>query len=85
MSFSRPIHWYHSHTDPIWLDSTCKYFVNSYCKLSVCGFRYEDQDVNGNQAIFLNAGRKPEDCKMVARALFSFQVRAAMQVFGAKI
>jgi hypothetical protein len=33
--------------------------------------------VNGNQAIFLNAGRKPEDCKMVARALFSFQVRAA--------
>jgi hypothetical protein len=36
--------------------------------------RYEDQDVNGNQAIFLNAGRKPDDCKMVARALFSFQV-----------
>ncbi len=41
--------------------------------------------MNGNQAIFLNAGRKPEDCKMVARALFSFQVRAAMQAFGAKI
>lgn len=37
--------------------------------------RYEDQDVNGNQAVFLNAGRKPEDCKMVARALFSFQAQ----------
>jgi len=37
--------------------------------------RYEDQDVNGNQAIFLNAGRKPEDCKMVARALYSFQAQ----------
>eukprot|EP00091_Calanus_sinicus_P022083 TRINITY_DN6846_c0_g1_i2.p1 TRINITY_DN6846_c0_g1~~TRINITY_DN6846_c0_g1_i2.p1 ORF type:complete len:498 (+),score=107.66 TRINITY_DN6846_c0_g1_i2:357-1850(+) len=35
--------------------------------------RYEDQDVNGNQALFLNAGKKPDDCKMVARALFSFQ------------
>merc|ERR1719391_146131 len=37
--------------------------------------RYEDQDVNGNQAIFLNAGRKPEDCKMVTRALYSFQAQ----------
>merc|ERR1712013_907883 len=37
--------------------------------------RYEDQDINGNQALFLNAGKKPEDCKMVARALFSFQAQ----------
>ncbi len=22
MSFSRPIQWYHSHVDPIWLDAT---------------------------------------------------------------
>lgn len=35
--------------------------------------RYEDS--NGNQAVFLNAGKKPDDCKMVAKALFSFQVR----------
>merc|ERR1712106_122381 len=37
--------------------------------------RYEDQDVNGNQALFLNAGKKPDDCKMVARSLFSFQAQ----------
>jgi len=37
--------------------------------------RYEDQDALGNQALFLNAGKKPEDCKMVARALFSFQAQ----------
>jgi len=37
--------------------------------------RYEDQDVNGNQASFLNAGRKPEDCKSIARALYSFQAQ----------
>lgn len=37
--------------------------------------RYEEQDVNGNQALFLNAGKKPDDCKMVARALFSFQAQ----------
>merc|ERR1712106_1197380 len=37
--------------------------------------RYEDQDINGNQALFLNAGKKPDDCKMVARALFSFQAQ----------
>lgn len=37
--------------------------------------RYEDQDALGNQAIFLNAGKKPDDCKMVARALFSFQAQ----------
>ena len=36
--------------------------------------RYEDQDTNGNHATFLNAGKKPDDCKMVAKALFSFQV-----------
>jgi hypothetical protein len=24
MSFSRPIQWYHSHADPIWLDGTFK-------------------------------------------------------------
>jgi hypothetical protein len=24
MSFSRPIQWYHSHADPIWLDDTFK-------------------------------------------------------------
>jgi hypothetical protein len=24
MSFSRPIHWYYSHADPIWLDGTVK-------------------------------------------------------------
>ncbi len=51
--------------------------LNYFAIFYICGLRYEDQDVNGNQAIFLNAGRKPEDCKMVARALFSFQVRAA--------
>ena len=38
--------------------------------LSVC--RYEDS--NGNHAVFLSAGKKPDDCKMVAKALFSFQV-----------
>ena len=32
--------------------------------------------MNGNQAVYLNAGRKPEDCKMVARALYSFQVKS---------
>jgi len=37
--------------------------------------RYEEQDVLGNQALFLNAGKKPDDCKMVARALFSFQAQ----------
>jgi hypothetical protein len=25
MSFSRPIHWYHSHADPIWPDGTFKF------------------------------------------------------------
>ena len=43
--------------------------------------RYEDQDINGNQALFLNAGKKPEDCKMVARALFSFQVNVRLDYF----
>jgi hypothetical protein len=29
MSFSRPIQWYHSHTDPIWPDGTLKTgFIN---------------------------------------------------------
>jgi len=42
--------------------------------------RYEDQDVNGNQAVFLNAGRKPEDCKMVARALYSFQAQNSREL-----
>jgi len=37
--------------------------------------RYSEHDVNGNQAIFLNAGRKPEDCKMISRALYSFQAQ----------
>lgn len=37
--------------------------------------RYEDQDTNGNHAVFLNAGKKPDDCKMVAKALFSFQAQ----------
>jgi hypothetical protein len=36
--------------------------------------RYEDGVEVGNQASYLNAGKKPEDCKMVARAIFSFQV-----------
>ncbi len=27
MSFSRPIHWYHSHADPIWPDGTFKFPV----------------------------------------------------------
>jgi hypothetical protein len=26
MSVSRPIQWYHSHVDPIWLDGTFKIF-----------------------------------------------------------
>ena len=43
--------------------------------------RYEDQDINGNQAVYLNAGRKPEDCKMVARALYSFQVEIQGSLF----
>jgi len=34
--------------------------------------RYEQEDANGNQALFLNAGKKPSDCKMVAKASFSF-------------
>jgi len=34
--------------------------------------RYEQEDTNGNQALFLNAGKKPSDCKMVAKASFSF-------------
>ena len=38
-------------------------------------FRYEDENSLGNEAIFLNAGKKPEDCKMVARAIFSFQAQ----------
>merc|ERR1712037_482533 len=37
--------------------------------------RYEDENSLGNEAIFLNAGKKPEDCKMVARAIFSFQAQ----------
>jgi len=39
--------------------------------------RYEDQDPNHRhcQALFLNAGKKPDDCKMVAKALFSFQAQ----------
>jgi len=37
--------------------------------------RYEDENSIGNQALFLNAGKKPEDCKMVAKALFSFQAQ----------
>ena len=40
---------------------------------STSPIRY-DEDSNGNQAGFLNAGKKPSDCKMVAKALFSFQV-----------
>ena len=38
--------------------------------------RYENEDSNGNQAGFLNAGKKPSDCKMVAKATFSFSVSA---------
>ena len=37
--------------------------------------RYEDENSLGNQALFLNAGKKPDDCKMVAKALFSFQAQ----------
>ena len=37
--------------------------------------RYEDENSLGNEAIFLNAGKKPDDCKMVARAIFSFQAQ----------
>ena len=37
--------------------------------------RYEDENSLGNEAIFLNAGKKPDDCKMVARAVFSFQAQ----------
>lgn len=37
--------------------------------------RYEDEDALGNQAIYLNAGKKPDDCKMVAKSLFSFQAQ----------
>jgi len=35
--------------------------------------RYEDEGMNGSQAVFLNAGKRPEDCTMVAKALYSFQ------------
>jgi len=42
--------------------------------------RYSEQDVNGNQAVFLNAGRKPEDCKMVVRALYSFQAQNPREI-----
>jgi len=42
--------------------------------------RYSEQDVNGNQAIFLNAGRKPEDCKIVVRALYSFQAQNPREI-----
>ena len=37
--------------------------------------RYEQEDSNGNQALFLNAGKKPADCKLVAKALFNFKAQ----------
>jgi len=37
--------------------------------------RYEQEETNGSQALFLNAGKKPTDCKNVAKALFSFQAQ----------
>jgi len=37
--------------------------------------RYDEEDVNGNQTLFLNAGKKPSDCKMVSKAIFSFQAQ----------
>jgi len=37
--------------------------------------RYEEENGTGNQAIFLNAGKKPDDCKFVSRALYSFQAQ----------
>ena len=48
------------------------YFV-LFCLLRF--HRYEDENSLGNEAIFLNAGKKPDDCKMVARAIFSFQAQ----------
>ena len=48
------------------------YFV-PFCLLRF--HRYEDENSLGNEAIFLNAGKKPDDCKMVARAIFSFQAQ----------
>lgn len=41
--------------------------------------RYEE-DSNGNSTIFLNAGKKPTDCKMVAKALFSFQAQNSREL-----
>ena len=41
--------------------------------------RYEE-DSNGNSTIFLNAGKKPADCKMVAKALFSFQAQNSREL-----
>jgi len=35
--------------------------------------RYEDEALNGSQAVFLNAGKRPDDCTMVAKGLYSFQ------------
>ena len=41
--------------------------------------RYEE-DSNSNSTIFLNAGKKPADCKMVAKALFSFQAQNSREL-----
>ena len=45
-----------------------------------CDIRYEQEDSNGNSTLFLNAGKKPTDCKMVAKALFSFQAQNSREL-----
>ena len=51
-----------------------QYLWNNDSNHANCNRRYEEQDANGHQALYLNAGKKPDDCKMVAKAIFSFQV-----------
>ncbi len=38
MFFSRPIQWYHSHADPIWLDGTFNLSINTF--IFVFSFAY---------------------------------------------
>ena len=49
------------------------------CRNVQLNSRYEE-DSNGNSTIFLNAGKKPADCKMVAKALFSFEAQNSREL-----
>ncbi len=49
MSFSRPIHWYHSHADPIWTDDT---FKNAIAKAKTVKF-FSHLRQNGRISFYL--------------------------------